>query len=110
MASTARERTFKEEHSCQAWREETIPVKKTLRKKEQPATNTKNHGQADIGDVTAAEMLTQAEPYRQLPDTLGQRTGLGRVTLTLQSLKTKIDDAWAITQKGSASGDGLIRR
>ena len=59
MASTAQEHAFKEEHSCQAWREETIPVKKTLWKKDQPATSTKNHRQADSGDVTALEMLTR---------------------------------------------------
>ena len=55
---SAGERAFKEECSCQARREETIPVKKTLRKKDQPATSTEHNGQADNGDVTAAEMLT----------------------------------------------------
>ena len=93
MANIAQEHTFKEEHSCQAQGEKTIPVKKTLWKKDQPATSTKNHREADSGDITAPEMLTHTEPHHQLSDTPGQRTGPGIAVLTLPSLKTKIDDA-----------------
>ena len=56
-----------------------MPVKKTLRKMDQPAPSTECYGQAENGDITAAEMLTrQTSPP---------------VALTLPSLKTKTDDA-----------------